>query len=143
MNRKKLVDWITYVANMLVALPVFGLISCAIFWIVYQMVFPYTNPPNWAQWGFPLLFDLILITLWGRYQYCILFLKTPRPPHETRRSLLILAGCVTIAFLLIFGLARYLARERMEKAKEKIQEGERKQKIVETRLKETGDQVIE
>lgn len=131
MTRKKLIDWITYGINLLVALPVFGLISCGIFWIIYQVIFPHTNPPDWARWSFPLLFALILIALWSRYQYRVLILKTPRPPHETRRSLLILAGCVTIAFLLILGLARCLERERMEKAKKKIQEIEKKQKIVE------------
>ena len=30
MIRGKLIDWITFVLNMLVALPVFGLISCAV-----------------------------------------------------------------------------------------------------------------
>ena len=116
MNRKKIIDWITYLANMLVALPIFGLISCAVFGLVYQVIFPFSNPPVWVQWCFPLMIDLVLITLWGRYQYRIIILKTLRPPHETRRNLLILAGCIVIAFLLIFGLACYLKAERMEQA---------------------------
>jgi len=139
MIRKKLIDWITYVLNMLVALPVFGLISCAVFWLAYQGIFPCTNPPIWAQWSFPLLLDLVLITLWGRYQYRIIILKTPRPPHETRRNLLILAGCAAAAFLLIFGLACYLKAERMEKVRKKMQEIEQKQKIQEQQIKDTGD----
>ncbi|MBO4632453.1 MAG: hypothetical protein J5858_11075 [Lentisphaeria bacterium] len=139
MNWKKLVDWITYVLNILAALPVFGLISCAVFWLTYQGIFPYTNPPEWAQLSFPLLLNLVLITLWGRHQYRIVILKTPRPPHETRRNLLILAGCVAVAFLLIFSLVCYRKAERMEKAQKKIQEMEQKQKIVETQLKETGN----
>ena len=62
------------------------------------------------------MIDLMLTVLWGRYQYSILILKKPRPPHETRRNLLILAGCIVIAFLLIFGLACYLKAERMKQA---------------------------
>jgi len=139
MNRKKIIDWITYLVNMLVALPIFGLISCAVFWLGYQGIFLHGDPPVWAQWSFPLLLDLILITLWGRYQYRIIILKTPRPPHETRRNVLILAGCIVIAFLLIFGLACYLKAERMEKVRKKMQEIEQKQKIQEQQIKETGD----
>jgi len=116
MNRKKIIDWITYLANMLVALPIFGMISCAVFWLGYQSIFLHGNPPVWAQWCFPIMIDLMLTVLWGRYQYSILILKKPRPPHETRRNLLILAGCIVIAFLLIFGLACYLKAERMEQA---------------------------
>ena len=117
MIRKKLIDWITYVLNMLVALPVFGIIGCMVFGITYAGISPpSTDPPIWAQWCFPLLIDLVLTVLWGRYQYRILILKTPRPPHETRRNLLILAGCIVIAFLLIFGLACYLKAERMKQA---------------------------
>lgn len=139
MIRKKLIDWITYVLNMLVALPVFGLISCAVFWLGYQGIFLHGGPPVWAQLCVPLMIDLVLITLWGRYQYRIIILKTPRPPHETRRNLLILAGCAAAAFLLIFGLACYLKAERMEKVRKKMQEIEQKQKIQEQQIKETGD----
>ena len=116
MNRQKIIDWITYLANMLVALPIFGMIGCAVFWLVYQAVFPCSNPPVWAQWCFPLMIDWMLTVLWGRYQYCILIQKKPRPPHETKRNLLILAGCIVIAFLLSFGLAGYLKAERMKQA---------------------------
>ena len=116
MNTRKLIQWVTYAVNMLVSLPVFGLISCAVFWLAYQGLFPRTNPPVWAQWCFPIMIDLMLTVLWGRYQYSILILKNPRPPHETRRNLLILAGCIVIAFLLTFGLACYLKAERMKQA---------------------------
>jgi len=119
---KKIIDWITYGANMLVAIPVFGLISGVVFGLAYQLLYPHNNPPEWAQWSLPSLLDLVLITLWGRYQYRVLILKTPRPPHETRRNLLILAGCVTIGFLLIFWLACYLKAERMEKAQQKLEQ---------------------
>ena len=118
MNRKKIIDWITYLANMLVALPIFGMISCAVFWLGYQSIFLRANPPVWAQWCFPLMIDLMLTVLWGRYQYRILILKKTLSPHETRRTLLILAGCIVIAFLLIFGLAGsgYSKPERMKQA---------------------------
>ena len=139
MNRKKIIDWITYLANMLVALPIFGLISCAVFWLGYQSIFLHGDPPVWSQLCVPLMIDLMPTVLWGRYQYSILILKKPRPPHETRRNLLILAGCAAAAFLLIFGLACYLKAERMEKVRKKMQEIEQKQKIQEQQIKETGD----
>ncbi|MBE6374196.1 MAG: hypothetical protein E7055_19285 [Lentisphaerae bacterium] len=138
MNRKKIIDWITYLANMLVALPIFGLISCAVFWLGYQGIFLHANPPVWAQWCVPLMIDLMPTVLWGRYQYRILILKKTLSPHETRRTLLILAGCIVIAFLLIFGLAGsgYSKPERMEKVRKKMQEIEQKQKIQEQQIKE-------
>jgi len=143
MNARKIVDWITYAVNMLVALPVFGIIGCMVFGITYAGISPpSTDPPIWAQWCFPLLIDLVLTVLWGRYQYRILILKTPRPPHETRRNLLILAGVIAAAFLLAFGFACYIRAERMEKAQKTIQEMERKKRTAEAQLKKTGDPKI-
>ena len=118
MNRQKILDWITYLVNMLVALPIFGMISCAVFWLGYQGIFLHGDPPVWAQLCVPLMIDLMPTVLWGRYQYRILILKKTLSPHETRRTLLILAGCIVIAFLLIFGLAGsgYSKPERMKQA---------------------------
>ena len=120
MNRKKTLDRITYFVNILVALPVFGLIGCGVFGLVYAIAVPCRNPPTWAAWFFPIALDLLLTGLWGWYQYRLIFLRTPRPPHETRRTLVILAVvCVAIAFVLFFGLACRLKAERMSEAREK------------------------
>ena len=126
MNRGKIIDWITYIFNMLLALPVFGLIGCAVFQLCFRLAYPRTNPPEWAQWFFPAILELFLIVLWGRYQYRLIVLKVPRPLHETRRTLFILAGCVTIAFLLIFSLFARLKAERMAKASERLRQIEQK-----------------
>ena len=126
MSRRKSIDWITYILNMAVALPVFGLIACAVFQLYFQIAFPRTNPPAWAVWFFPAILDLFLTVLWGRYQYRLIILKVPRPPHETRRTLCILAGCVIIAFLLIFSLFIRIKAERSEKALKKLRQIEQK-----------------
>lgn len=118
MDRKKTLDRITYLVNILIALPVFGLIGCGVFGLVYAIAFPCRNPPEWAAWFFPIALDLLLTGLWGWYQYRLIFLQTPRPPHETRRTLVILAVCVAIAFALIFGLAYRIRTERMKEARE-------------------------
>ena len=127
MNRKKILDWITYLVNILVALPVFGLIGCGVFGLAYAVAFPCRNPPTWAAWFFPIALDLLLTGLWGWYQYRLIFRQTPRPPNETRRTLLILAVSVTIAFALSFGLACWIKAKRI-KAK-RINEAGEKQKI--------------
>ena len=53
MIRGKLIDWITYVLNMLAALPVFGLISCAIFWFAYPFVSPSQQSAGMGKMVFP------------------------------------------------------------------------------------------
>ena len=85
MNWKKTVDWITYELNMLVALPVFGLISFGIFELAFYIMFPRADVSGWS-WIPAVILDIILIILWGKYQYRILVLKIPRPPNETIRN---------------------------------------------------------
>ena len=139
MNRRKIIDWITYILNMLVALPIFGLISCAVFWFCFQIAFPRTNPPEWAEWFFPIILELFLIVLWGRHQYRVLVLKVPRPPQETRRSLLFLAGFVTMVFLLFFSMRIWIKAERSEKALEQLRQIEQKKYVQEKALKNERD----
>lgn len=129
MNWKKTVDWITFILNMLVALPFFGLISCGIFELAFYIMFPRTDVSGWS-WIPAVILDIILIILWGKYQYRILVLKIPRPPNETIRTLLILAGFIAAVILLI--LFGRLWAERMERD----QEFEQKQKIQEQQIKE-------
>ena len=128
MNWKKTVDWITFILNMLVALPFFGLISFGIFELAFYIMFPRADVSGWS-WIPAVILDIILIILWGKYQYRILVLKNPRPPNETIKSLLFLVGFIAAVILLIFGR---LWAERMERD----QEFEQKQKIQEQQIKE-------
>ena len=131
MNWKKTVDWITFILNVLVALPFIGLISGGIFELAFYIMFPHTDVSGWS-WIPAVILDIILIILWGKYQYRILVLKIPRPPNETIKSLLFLVGFIAAVILLIFGR---LWAERMERNKE----FEQKQKILEQQQKETGE----
>ena len=128
MNWKKTVDWITFMLNMLVALPFIGFISAGIVGLTFYIIFPRTDVSGWF-WIPAVILDIILIILWGKYQYRILVLKNPRPPNETIKSLLFLVGFIAAVILLIFGR---LWAERMERD----QEFEQKQKIQEQQIKE-------
>ena len=126
MNWKKTVDWITFILNMLVALPFLGLISCGICYLAFYIMFPRAVDWLWIPAG---ILDIILIILLGKHHYRTLILKVPRPPKETIRSLLFLVGFIAAVILLIFGR---LWAERMERD----QEFEQKQKIQEQQIKE-------
>ena len=124
MDRKKTLDWITWIVNMLVALPFLGLISCAIVWLIALAAFrPAVVPPEWDNVIYSLAFvlDLVLITLWGRYQYCVLVLKNVRLTSKRGwKSLCILAGVVILAFLLLFVLPAYLKSRQYAKYNEAL-----------------------
>lgn len=139
MNRGKIIDWITFILNVLVALPVFGLISLTFFSIFYLLAFPGANPPEWAKWFFPTVLELFLIVLWGRYQYRLLVLKVPRPPHETRLTLLFLAGFVAVMFLLFFSMVIWNKAERTDKALEKLRQIEQEKALKKERGPESSE----
>ena len=96
MIRKKLIDWITYVLNMLVSLPVTGLISAAAAYLFCYMLFG-AAMQSWIFLSIAVPLDILLLICWGRYQYWAIIRQTPPsrrarleggcPPQECTGSL--------------------------------------------------------
>ena len=110
MDRKKTLDWITWIVNMLVALPFMGLLSCFVVWLVQAVLDVcslYINLPH-KIWIVVVL-GIFLTVIWGQYQYDILIRKNVRLTSKRGwKSLCILAGVVILAFLLLVGIPAYL-----------------------------------
>ena len=103
MDRKKKLDWITWIVNMLAAPLFLGLTSCSIVWLLevfLDICCFYINLPH-KIWIVVVLW-IVLTVLWGRYQYRLLILKNPRHPRVTWKSLLFLGGFVLVVTLLPF-----------------------------------------
>ena len=105
MDRKKILAWITYILNMLVALPFIGLISVGLFQVLSILVLSHTRLPEWALTVFVILFELLYATLWGIHQYRNIILGKRQCRKEFIRNMLLLAGIVLFCFLLFFGIA--------------------------------------
>ena len=118
MDRKKALDWITYIVNMLAVLPFMGLLSCGVAWFVVRAFSYPASPPEWAHISAAVVIDLALIVLWGRHQYRVLILKNPRLPRVTWKSLLFLIGFTLAAFLFFLGLPAWLNARAMNKLSE-------------------------
>ena len=101
MDWKKKLDWITYIVNMLAALPFLGLISAIASGLFLDAINCGVRP-EWDFWVCFFWIFLILTVLWGRYQYRLLILKNPRHPRVTWKSLLFLGGFVLVVTLLPF-----------------------------------------
>ena len=123
MDRKKALDWITYILNMLVVLPFFGLISCGVAWFVVRAFSYPASPPEWAHISAAVVIDLLLIVLWGRHQYRILILKNARLTSKGGwKSLLILSSIVLFFSLLLFLLPAYLKSRQYAKYNEALRQ---------------------
>jgi len=120
MDRKKTLDWITWIVNMLVALPFLGLISFIVSGILLYLIHPGVRP-EWPFGGWSFWIFLILTVLWGRHQYRVLILKNARLTSKGGwKSLCILAGVVILAFLLLFVLPAYLKSRQYAKYNEAL-----------------------
>ncbi|MBO4290293.1 MAG: hypothetical protein J5898_00135 [Lachnospiraceae bacterium] len=122
MDRKKTLDWITWIVNMLVALPFMGLLSCFVVWLVLAVLDVcslYINLPH-KIWIVVVL-GIFLTVIWGQYQYDILIRKNVRLTSKRGwKSLCILAGVVILAFLLLVGIPAYLKSRQCAKYNEAL-----------------------
>lgn len=122
MDRKKTLDWITWIVNMLVALPFMGLLSCFVVWLVQAVLDVcslYINLPH-KIWIVVVL-GIFLTVIWGQYQYDILIRKNVRLTSKRGwKSLCILAGVVILASLLLVGIPAYLRSREYAKYNEAL-----------------------
>ena len=86
MNKRTITEWITFAANILVALP-FAVLLALIFFSFLQF---HSLRLDWIVYC---LTATLLLYIWGEYQYSILIGKDSGLPRSIGRSLLILAGC--------------------------------------------------
>ena len=124
MDRKKTLDWITYVVNMLVALPFMGLISCGILGLVMAILDvcrPDINPERAQVMWFIVVLWIFLSVLWGYYQYGILIRENIRMKAKGGwKSSFILAMVMLIVILLVIVLPAYLGSKQSEKISEEL-----------------------
>jgi len=124
MDRKKTLDWITWIVNMLVALPFMGLLSCFVVWLVQAVLDVcslYINLPH-KIWLVVVL-GIFLTVIWGQYQYDILIRKNVRLTSKGGwKSLCILAGVVILASLLLVGIPAYLRSRQYAKYNETLRQ---------------------
>jgi len=113
MIRKKLIDWITYVLNMLVALPVTGLISAAAAYLFCYMLFG-AAMQSWIFLSIVVPLDILLLICWGRYQYWAIIRQTP-PSRREILSQLCLFGIIIGIFALPWGTVAALKYYRQMK----------------------------
>lgn len=120
MDKKKVLAWVTYILNMLFAIPFIGLIVFAFSGISLTMAFYPNSPPDWTMIVFPILLDLLLIILWGTYQYKIIILRRPLTKKETIRNAAVLGGIVLFFFLLFFGTAIMRKKSMIRRTHEQL-----------------------
>ena len=125
MDRKKKLDWITYIVNMLAALPFMGLISYGILWLVMVILDVcrpgIINPERAQLMWFIVVLWIFLSVLWGYYQYGILIRGNIRMKVKRGwKPAFILAVVMLIAILLLIVLPAYLRSKQYEKIREEL-----------------------
>ena len=126
MDRRKILDWITYIANMLAALPFMGLLSCGILGLVMAILDvcrPDINPERAQVMWFIVVLWIFLSVLWGYYQYGILIRGNVRMKVKRGwKPAFILAVVMLIAILLLIVLPAYLRSKQYEKIREELRQ---------------------
>ena len=121
MNKKQIIDWVTFIFNLVVALPFIGLVT--VFFISFVFLPTTTNCPVWGKFALGAIVHGLLLTLWVRHLYRLIILKhdrtqlaagtsadTPHPQWEKTRTLLVFLACVVGLFLVFFSLKSCLGR---------------------------------
>ena len=127
MDRRKKLDWITYIVNILAALPFIGLCSLvATVTVSFLLQAVFHLSVQWFdEWqvrcSIAIVLGIIFTILWGRYQYRVLILKNIHVKSKGGwKSLLILVGVMLIAILLLIVLPAYLRSKQYEKIREEL-----------------------
>lgn len=120
---KRIIDWVTFILNLVVALPFIGLV--AVFFVCFVFLPTTTNCPVWVKFGLGAVVHGLLSTLWVRYLYRLIILKhgriqptaetsagspAPAPKREKIHFLLVFLACVVGVFLVFFSFKGCLGR---------------------------------
>ena len=121
MDKKRIIDWVTFILNLLVALPFIGLVT--VFFVSFVFLPTTTNCPVWVTFALGAVVHGLLSTLWVRYLYRLIILKhgrtqptaentadSPAPQREKIRLLLVFLACVIGVFLVCFSFKGCLGR---------------------------------
>ena len=123
MDKKRIIDWVTFILNLVVALLFIGLVT--VFFVSLVFLPTTTNCPLGCNFALGAVVYGLLSTLWVRYLYRLIILKhgrtqptaeklagTPAPPPkgEKIRFLLFFLACVIGVFLVFFSFKGCLGR---------------------------------
>ena len=102
MEKGKVIAWTTFAANMLIAFHFAVLMSCTIIYLLFRFIFQIEAPHPWIILTSVFILLLVLLFLWGRYQFRLIMVNESIS-RERFRNVLILAGIVLTACICIFG----------------------------------------
>ena len=127
MDKKRVIDWVTFILNLVVALPFIGLVT--VFFVSFVFLPTTTNCPVWVKYGLGAVVHGLLSTLWVRYLYRLIILKHGRTQTTVENSvdtsvdtssphsqggklyfLLVFLACVIGVFLVFFSFKGCLGR---------------------------------
>ena len=98
-------EWATYIANMVVAVPIGGIISLGISLFVCEIIlYRGQDLSEWVFFSLAGVLTLLLLAFWGRYQYKLIIMKNLPSPREHRKSLFYLLLTVIIAVAVFYWL---------------------------------------
>ncbi|MBO4513800.1 MAG: hypothetical protein J5746_13665 [Victivallales bacterium] len=104
--KSRIIDWITYILNILLIIPFIGIVAAWVVGLVYFGLFRAAPTENASFTYVAGALALGLTVLWGIYQYRMIILKQPKPKGESR-VLWIALGIFLLCILLgLWGISR-------------------------------------
>jgi hypothetical protein len=100
-------DWITYILNILLAIPFCGIAAAWIVGIIYFGLFKCIPSANTSYTYIAGALALGMTVFWSIYQYRIIIRKQPRPKAENKISCLVFCIFILCIFFGIWGVAHW------------------------------------
>ena len=100
----RILDWITYILNILLIIPVCAIASAWMVGLLYFGVFRTTENASFVYVAGTLA--LVLTVSWSIYQYRIIILKQPRPKDKSKLLWTILGVFLLCILLGLWGISR-------------------------------------
>ncbi|MBR0460152.1 MAG: hypothetical protein IJJ26_13020 [Victivallales bacterium] len=105
-----ILDWFTYILNLVVAAPVAFGISCCLQALLQHFYMPLRNISKTNFFLCASCLTGVFLFQWGLYQYRMLILKQLPPPEESDLNRVRLYLFLVFLFLLLWGLLLYVGR---------------------------------
>ena len=104
--KSRIIDWVTYILNILLIIPVSGIGATWMVGLVYFGLFGAGSTENASFAYIAGTLALALTVLWSIYQYRIIILKQPKSKDESRLCLIALGIFLICILLGLWGISR-------------------------------------
>ena len=104
--KSRIIDWITYILNILLIIPVSGIGAAWMVFLVYFGLFRAAPNENALFWYVAGALALVLTVPWSIYQYRIIILKQPKSKRESKICWIILGIFLLCILLGLWGISR-------------------------------------